>query len=171
MVAEIKERLFSFTGVSISVGVFGFLSSIVTIFVDVNKDISVKWLLLSILVSLILLTVLLKTIYDLSIKTIPQNYYESPIKYIQDEGVFIIRRNENFINNILVGCYAIRDEVDRLAYVGFVDHVQERLIQIKIRYDYGILQNIPNTVEDLKNIVIRPVVPISALSQITAQGG
>lgn len=74
-----------------------------------------------------------------------------------------------FLNNILVGCYATRDEVDRLAYVGFVHLVQDKMIQIKIRNDYGVLQNIPTTSEELRNITIRPVVPISALSQITTQ--
>ena len=169
MINEVKERIFSFSGVSILVGVVGFLSGIVTIFINVNADISVKWLLLIILLSLVLIIVLLKTVYDLSIKEKPQNFYEVPIRYIQEEGVFIIRRNENFLNNILVGCYATRDEVDRLAYIGFVHLVQERMIQIKIRNDYGVLQEVPKTSEDLKNIVIRPVVPISALSQITAQ--
>jgi len=169
MVNEIKERFFSFSGASISVGVVGFLSGIVTIFINVNADISVKWLLLSILLSLIMVIVLLKTIYDLSNKEIRQNFYENPIKYIEDEGVFIIRRNDNFLNNILVGCYATRDEVDRLAYIGFVHLVQEKVVQIKIRNDYGVLPNIPTTTEDLKNIVIRPVVPISALSQMTVQ--
>lgn len=167
MTEEIKERLFSFSGISVIVGVAGFMSSIVTIFIDVNADISVRWLLLSIIISLVFIIVLLKTIYDLSIKSKPQNFYEIPIKYIDDEGVFIIRKNDNFLNNILVGCYATRNEVDRLAYVGFVHLVQDKMIQIKIKNDYGVLQQIPNTTEDLKNITIRPVVPISALSQIT----
>lgn len=170
MIEEIKERLFSFTGVSIFVGVVGFLSGLVTIFIDVNKDVSAKWLLLVILISLIMLIVLLKTIYDLSNKVVPLNFYENPIKYIEEEGVFIIRRNDNFLNNILVGCYATRDEVDRLAYIGFVHLVQDKLIQIKIQNDYGVLQNIPRSTEDLKNIIIRPVIPISAFSQINAQG-
>lgn len=106
---------------------------------------------------------------DLTIKEKQPKYFETPIKFIEEEGVFIIRRNDNFLNNILVGCYATRDEVDRLAYVGFVHLIQERMIQIKIRADYGVLQNIPKTTEDLKNIVIRPVIPISALSQFSAQ--
>lgn len=166
---EMKGRLFSFSGISIIVGVVGFVSSMVTIFIDVHADISVKWLLLSIILSLILTIVLLKTIYDLSNKSKPESFFEVPIKYIDDEGVFIIRRNDNFLNNILVGCYATRDEVDRLAYVGFVHLVQDKMIQIKIRNDYGVLQNIPTTSEELRNITIRPVVPISALSQITTQ--
>lgn len=169
MIDEIRKKLFSFTGGAISIGVIGFLSGIVTIFIDVNNDVSVKWLLLSVLVSLIFLVVLLRIIYDLSNKIIPSNYYENPIKYIPDENIFIIKRNDNFLNTILVGCYITKDEVDRLAYIGFVHLVQERVIQIKIRNDCGILKDIPYTVEDLKNVVIRPVIPISAISQITAQ--
>lgn len=66
MMNEIKDRIFSFSGVSICVGAVGFLSGIVTIFIDVYADISVKWLLLSILLSIIVMLLLLKTVYDLT---------------------------------------------------------------------------------------------------------
>ena len=169
MIKEIQERLFSFNGISICIGVVGILSGFVTMFVNVSESISVKWLIFVILIFSVVIITLLKTVYDLSNKTTPQNFYENPIRFIESEGVFIIRRNDNFLNNILVGCYATRDEVDRLAYVGFVHLVQENIIQIKIRNDYGVLVSIPTTIEELKNITIRPVVPMSALSQITAQ--
>lgn len=165
MKEQVAKAIFSLSGASILIGVVGFMSGLVTIFVNVNEQLSVKWLLLAILVSISLTLILLKVIYDLSQEKRPPPPYEHPIRYVPDEQVFIIRRNENFLNSIVVGCYAVRDEVDRLAYLGVVHLVQDKVIQIKVQTDYSVLPQIPSTQEELKNIVIRPVVPVTALQQ------
>jgi hypothetical protein len=165
MKEQIAKAIFSLAGASILIGVVGFMSGLVTIFVNVNEQLSVKWLLFSSLVSISLVLILLKVIYDLSQEIKPPPPYEHPIRYVSDEQVFIIRRNENFLNSIVVGCYAVTDEIDRLAYLGVVHLVQDKVIQIKVRADYSVLPQIPSTQEELKNIVIRPVVPVTALEQ------
>lgn len=161
----ITKGIFSLSGASILVGVVGFMSGLSTLFIDVGNQISIKWLLFTLLVGISLTLMLLKVIYDLSREIKPPLPYEHPIRYVPEEQVFIIRRNENFPNNTMIACYALRDEVDRLAYLGVVHIVQDKLIQIKILYDYSILPKIPSTQEELKNIVIRPVVPLTALQQ------
>jgi len=98
-------------------------------------------------------------------------YYEVWVKSpdssdVRDEEVFVIRRNENFINNIIVGCYILKDDIDRLAYLGVVHLVQDKVIQIKIRYDFKVLGTIPESIDALKNISVRPVVPVTALQQL-----
>lgn len=65
----------------------------------------------------------------------------------------------------MVGCYAQRDEIDRLAYLGVVHIVQEKVIQIRLRVDYKVLDKIPTSREELRNIVVRPVIPITAIDQ------
>lgn len=141
------------------------MSGIVTIFLNVNEQLSIKWLLFCVLIAVSLILILLKVIYDLSQENKPPPPFEHPIRYVPEEQVFVIRRNEYFINSIVVGCYAQRDEIDRLAYIGVVHLVQDKVIQIKVHTDYKILGNIPTSQEELKNIVIRPVVPITALDQ------
>lgn len=167
MKEKIVKGLFSLSGASIMIGVVGFMSGIVTIFINVSDQLSVKWLLFALLIGISVILILLKVIYDLSQETRPPPPYEHPIRYVAEEQVFVIRRNENFLNNIVVGCYAQLNEIDRLAYLGVVHLVQDKVIQIKVQTDYSVLPRIPSTQEELRNIVIRPVVPVTALQQIS----
>jgi hypothetical protein len=166
---QILEAVFSLNGASFAIGATGFLSGLVTMFVNVSEQISVKWLLLAILLSLCWTLALLKIIYDQAAESKPSPPFENPIKYVTDEQVFVIRRNDNFINNILVGCYSQRDGIDRLAYLAVVHVYQEKLIQIKLLEDFQVLPSVPTTADELKMIEIRPVVPFTALQQYTRQ--
>ena len=164
---KILGAIFSLSGASIAIGVLGFMAGIVTIFVDVNSALSIKWLLFIVLVLVSLILILLKLIYDLSQETAPPPKFEVPIRYVPDEQVFVIRRNENFINNIVVGCYVRKDDIDRLAYLGVVHLVQDKVIQIRVRADFEVLEKIPESSDELKNIIVRPVVPVTALQQLS----
>lgn len=167
---RILNAVFSLPGASLAVGAAGFLSAIVTMFVDVNSQISIKWVLLLLLLSISFALVLLKVIFDLSIENKIMPPFEIPIKSIEPDRLFIIRRNENFLNSIIVGCYSQLDDIDRLAYIAIVYLVQDKVIQIKIHADLGVLQKFPMTTDELKNIVIRPVIPVSALQNYAFQG-
>lgn len=162
---RVLSTIFSLSGASIAIGVIGFISSIATLFVDVDALVSVKWLLFSLVLFLSVALILSKIIYDLSLEVAPAPPFESPIRYVSEEQVFVIRRNENFVNNIVVGCYSQHNEIDRLAYLGVVHLVQDKFIQIKIRTDLDVLKKIPETPDELKTIIVRPVVPVTALQQ------
>lgn len=162
---KILNAIFSLSGASITIGVVGFISSIVTIFINVDSQVSIKWILFIILLFVSFVLILLKVIYDLSQAIAPIPPFEIPIRYVEDEAVFVIKRNENFLNSIVVGCYVHENEIDRLAYLGVVYLVQDKVIQIKIRVDFQILKKIPASIDSLKSIVVRPVVPVTALNQ------
>lgn len=166
---RIINGIFSLSGASLAIGTAGFLSAIVTMFVDVADKVPIRLLLFTIWLFTCLIVVLLKVIYDLSSERRPVPPFEHPIKFIPDEKLFIIRRNENFLNNIIVGCYSHQDDVDRLAYVAVVHLVQDKVIQIKIHSDLGLLGSIPSTTSELQALIIRPVVPVTALQQYTNQ--
>lgn len=168
MKEKIIKNIFSLTGASITIGVVGFISGIVTLFIDVNSQVSIKWLLFIVLISITFILILLKIIYDQFNEAIPLPPFEHPIRYVPEEKVFVIRRNDNFLNSIIVGCYAKRDEIDRLAYLGVVHLVQEKVVQIKLHADLGVYEEIPTTQEELSNLIIRPVVPIEAIDQLNA---
>ena len=167
MKKKIQKAIFSLPGVSIFIGVLGFLAGIVTLFFDVNSSISIKWLLATILLSVTFVIILLKFIYDLSPESVPLS--QTPIKYVESERVFVIRRNENFVNTIIVGCYVEQDEIERLAYLGSVHLVQDKMIQIKIWHDFKVLDEIPRSKSALAKIVVKSVVPVEALSQFRNQ--
>lgn len=158
-------KTFSSHGFPYLIAVVGFSSSLVTMFVDTNSQLSVKWLLFCLVVSVTVILILIKIIYDLLTESKPAQSIEHPIKYVQDQGVFIIRRNENFLNTIIVGCYVLKDDIERLAYLGTVHLVQDKVIQIKVQRDYGIFTTPPLSSEQLKSIAVRSVVPVEALEQ------
>ena len=168
MNTSLLNRVFSFTGASIVIGVLGFMSGMVTLFVDINQTISIQWLLFAILLMTSVIIILLKAHFDIAqTQVLPQNY-EIPIRYFEDENLFIIKKNESFVNNIIVGCYLKQNDIERLAYVGVIHLVQEKVIQIKIRADLGVCDKIPENSEALKEIVVRPVVPVTALEHFNS---
>ncbi|WP_024955926.1 hypothetical protein [Sulfurospirillum arcachonense] len=162
----IKLNIFSISGISISIGVLGFLSGITTIFLDVNSSLSVKWFLFIILIFISIFIIFLKIMHDLWIKSEIHKSHEVPIKAILEDQILVIRKNDNFINNILVGCYSINDDIERLAYIGVVHHVQDKLIQIRLIQNKGILKQSPYDKEAFNTLIIRPVIPFNAITEI-----
>jgi hypothetical protein len=160
---RVLNEAFSVSGASFAIGAIGFLAALVTMFVNVNEQISVKWLLFVIWLSISFILILMKVIHGLTIEKKPPPSFENPIRYIAEEQVFLIRRNENFLNNIIVGCYLHINEIDKLAYLAVVHIVQEKVIQIKIHTDMSVLAAIPTLPDELKTIIVRPVVPVTAL--------
>ncbi len=167
MKARTLDAIFSMSGASIAIGVLGFIAGIASIFIDVSSTLSIKWFLLLLLIFGSLILILLKLIHDLVKEDTPPLPFEVPIRYVPQENVFVIRRNENFINNIIVGCYVQQDEIDRLAYLGVVHLVQDKVIQIKIRTDFQVLNEIPSSLDRLNTIIVRPVVPVTAFEQLS----
>ncbi|MFL6629221.1 MAG: hypothetical protein ACJ8G1_22455 [Vitreoscilla sp.] len=169
MMNRATGALFSLNGLSLMLGALGAVSGFVTMFVDVTNAISVKWLLATVWVAVSLMLVLLKVIFDLHHEKRAAPAFEVPIKYLPDKQIFVIRRNENFLNNIVVGCYSQQDEVDTLICIGVVHIVQEKAIQIKLRS--GFLENgmPPASQDDLLRLQLRPVVPIEALNLLQAE--
>lgn len=166
LIESIKGSIFSLNGTALFVAVIGVLSSVVTIFVDTDTEISVRWLLFSVTVGAYAVVILLKVCYDALEKGRPLPPFETPIRFVPDGQIFVIRKNENFLSNILVGCYSQVEGLDRLAYVGVVEHIQSNLIQVKIQVDLNVMKSIPITAEELKMLEIRPVVPFTVLQQL-----
>ena len=160
---NIKGAIWSFSGLSIGLGVLGALSGVVQLFVDVNKSISVKWLLLVLWISISILLIFLKLVFDATNTQNHTNSYVNPFKFIPDKSIFIIKKNDLFLNNIIVGCYSIEDDIENLAFIGVVSLVQEKIIQIKIIKPLIKATDQATILKDLKKISIRPVIPYDAI--------
>lgn len=169
MLTDVKKAIFSLSGLSIGLGVLGFLSGFVQLFIDVGSAVSIKWLLVTVLVGLSLALILLKLIFDLHLQKDAQPNHESPIRFLDKEGILVIRKNEHFVNQVIVGCYYTPDEVERLAYVGVVDHVQEHVIQIRIIQSFLPTENEIAPSVNINHLIVRPVIPYSALERLGFQ--
>jgi len=77
---KLLSAVFSLSGASIAIGVLGFLSGIVSLFIDVNSTLSIKWFLLICLLLISFIIILLKLIYDLSQVATPAPPYHSKNK-------------------------------------------------------------------------------------------
>lgn len=160
---NVSKAIFSLNGAALAIGTAGFLSAVVGMFVDTSTQMSIKWLLLSIWIFITIAIILLKIIHDFGEERRVPLPYETPIKHLPNDSILLIRRNEHFGNQIMVGCYSVVDDVEKLVSLGCVHHTQEKFIQIRLlpgrlRDEIGITQQ-----TDIKTIVIRPVVPLSAL--------
>jgi len=160
---RIKTAVFSFSGLGAIIGVAGFLSALVTMFIDGTSQVSIRWIIFVLFIAGTLIVILLKIVFDLSRYTAPPAPFERPIKFISEENILVIRRNDNFVSSIVVACYFQKDEIDRLAYVGVVHVVQDKIIQIKIHRKFIPNQVDPKTDANLKLYIVRPVVPVDAL--------
>jgi hypothetical protein len=129
------EKVLTFNGLFILLGILGGLSSILTIFID-NFDINInlKWLIFYTYVSFMIVTLLLKVIYDLSKKIInlKPNFSISAVSYISSAEILIGEKTDWIGLDTFVTIYYKDNEfVTELGY-GYISQVGESSIQIKL---------------------------------------
>lgn len=137
MKGKIGEQLFSLSAIAIGVGVAGFLSALVTMFINTSEMISIKWIIFLIWIFSSISVILLKYINDLSKENEQASpiYYAKPFKIEIDGKILLVKRNNLFINQSVVGCYLIDNEIESLMYIAQVNHIQEKFMQVKIIHD------------------------------------
>ncbi len=128
---KITKFAFSINGLSILIGVLGFMSSIVTMFVDVNSQIPVKILLFSATLSLILISVLLSHIFTQKNETREIFDYAVPFMYEEKYNLYLVRKNPIFSNNVVAVCYEKDSEFEIPVFIGSVQWTQSDYLQIK----------------------------------------
>ncbi len=166
---EIKQ-IFSIKSIPIMIASAGFLSAIITMFVDVNQTLSIKWLVFLTWLLITLVCILSKIIVDLNgvernreLKTC-----ETPINILPNTQILIIRKNSLFSHNSVVGCYWEEDGVETLTHVGVVHHIQEKITQIKILKELDSTDSSSKlSIEKLSQLIIRPVIPYHIIQQIS----
>lgn len=139
-----KERffsaIFSLNGLAILIGVTGFVSSVVTLSVDLSQTLSIKWFFGLTVFYIFSISVLVKILYDNSFKMELMPFEEQVIKYQRTDNneIFIIRRNDLFTEGCLVGIYNTQGDIFNFICYGVVNHIQPKIIQIKpINFEVG----------------------------------
>lgn len=165
----IKDKVFSFNSIAIFIGAAGFLSAIATLFVDTSSLISMRWFLFIGLIFLTASSVLVKLTLDLAFeKTQSIRVFEQPIKMHPEQQVLVIRTNPLFNPNCIVGGYILKDEVEVFAFTGYVFHMQEKMIQIKVTILVNEVINATGLFDSqaINKIIIRPVIPFSFIEEL-----
>lgn len=155
---------------SVAIAVAGALSALVTMFVNVQDTLSVKWFLFVIWLSATILILFVKRIDDLekeNRKSFPPPF-EKPIEIISDTGIIVIKKNANFANNIIVGCYLIDDEIEKIAFAARVYHGQEQVLQLKIIGDFCTDNDLRliETKGASTTLIVRPNIPFDLLEKL-----
>jgi len=140
----LKER-----AVYIFIAVFGFLSSIATIFFTMSEEISIKWFFAGTLIALTIIVILIRTIFILvNIKNINQSI--KLVKHIKANNTLILKSNiELPLNSVLV-IYKKNGEYEELHAIGYVENIQEnKLIAVKITKSFM------DSSFNVKNLIIK----------------
>lgn len=161
---NLKSLLPSFS--SVAFGAAGFLSAIVTMFINTSNSLSVKWFIFLTWVFATITVVLVKIIINSEKEFNKKNPlpFEHPMGFPDEEGILLIRKNEAFANNIIIGIYFVNDEMERPAFAAHVFHVQEKIIQIKIIKSFlseekmQLLQQ-----KGFSSLIVRPNIPYDLL--------
>lgn len=151
-------QIFTEKGLYISTGVIGFISGIVGIFIDVNSEISVKWLLFVISISLIVVIVLLSLLSKF--------IWEKPIinqikiiKYYSDRQAIVLKTNQDISINSLLSIYINNDGYEELQAICYIENIQEnKLLSAKIIKNFVAIDS-----ELIKKSIIKTTLPLIAI--------
>ncbi|PWE23900.1 hypothetical protein, partial [Aliarcobacter skirrowii] len=118
-------------GFYIFIAVAGFLSSLTTMFIDLDAQISIRWLLAFLTIFLFILVVF----FSILNKIIWEKQIVDTIKIIQvlDDDILILKTNQKISINSLIAIYHLDRLYEELLCLCFVENIQESgLISIKI---------------------------------------
>ncbi|MCL2593088.1 MAG: hypothetical protein FWD82_06955 [Defluviitaleaceae bacterium] len=157
-------------------GVFGTLITILTFIFPQYANMQVK---LSIYVSTILLLLLICSIFikmwfnirrDIKDSVYFNNFSLKPIQFVRDDNILILKRTINLPLNTAVSIYHQNDSYESIVTIGYVSHVQEKIIQIKILFPNTniSMQFCDNNI--LKQIIVRPASNVNNILEKLSEG-
>jgi len=126
LVKYIKAHIFA-----VSISILGFLSAIVTLFIDITQLISIKWLIFLAFIALVAIFVLAGFIFEF-LKNINNNYNINQLK-LKDLNkksskgeVFLNKSKIDFDYGDVVKVYYLdKDNIERFIGIGIIEHIQK----------------------------------------------
>ncbi len=137
MIFKIFEQVLWEKSLYIAIAVLGFISSLISLFIDINTTISIKWLLGYVWLSLTIGWILVEIIYVIA--TI-RNYPEETkvIHYIQEKQLIILKTTLSLSYQSLLSIYKNEKGYEELIAVGYVLNIQENnTLQVQILKFFG----------------------------------
>ncbi len=153
IIEKIKDEIFSFYGFIFLVGATGSIFGLLRNFIDVESDISIKWLLLvlnlAVFIILTFIKVLVNTNHQLEMAlTQKMNVISILIK----ENILLVEFNRILAANATVSLFLIKSECEIFVASAYVYHVQNDKIQIKLLdYDKDFAERNPDDFDMIKN--------------------
>lgn len=138
----IKEKI-----IYIAIATLGFLSSITTLFIDINAKVSIKWLLFVVWLFLTILVIILRSTFDLYVKR-ERDEKIRIIKIITNDNAYILESKKDLPINSLLSVYKNYDGYEKLCGICLVENIQEnkliaaKLIKWKVDFPFAEQKNI-----------------------------
>ncbi len=134
MVKEKLLKIISFNGIVLIIGILGGLSSILTIFITQwNYQISLKWFVFFLYISLIVLLILIKLVYELTKELrVKKPNWASVIRYIPTSKTLLVTKNDFLGYSAMVSIFYSDNLYEVEIGKGYVETITEKFIQIKI---------------------------------------
>lgn len=135
--------------VPIIIGVSGFLSAMVTLFINVDDSISIKWLILVIFIFLIVTTMLVGYLYNVKQNTVDYSFIKKlklqPLyKNVKGNDLFLNNSSIKLTYNDIIKLYFIDSEnVEVFVGIGIIRHIQSDNRICHIEFLYRIDKTIP----------------------------
>lgn len=133
MIKQKLKDILTLNGISILIGIVGGFFGIISIFVDWNTQLSVKWFAALWIVYSFLLIISIKLTYDVykshTQKTQKNN---KAIKYSNTDSLLLVENNNNLEYSQRVSIYYMKNDFQLLFADGYVQNIQEKFVQIKI---------------------------------------
>lgn len=133
MIKQKLQDILTLNGISILIGIVGGLFGIISIFVDWNTKLSVKWFAALWVIYSFILIVFIKLTYDIyQSHTEKMQKKNKAIKFSSNDSLLLVENNNSLEYSQRVSIYYIKNDFQLLFADGYVQNIQEKFVQIKI---------------------------------------
>lgn len=159
-ILDISKKITTEKGMYILIAVVGFISSIVTLFIDIKDSVSIRWLVLLVCLFLTISIILVRIIIEIAqSKRIIDSI--KIVRYYNNRDLFLVKANFPVPFNSLLSIYIQMDGYEELYGIGYVENVQENdLLSVKVVKKFTEIQE---NQDFLKQTIIKTSLPYNRL--------
>ena len=153
MIQETLKKILTLNGISILIGIIGGIVGLLSIFIDWNWTINIKWLAALMIFFSFVLSISFLLAYELyKLLKNRNNDKFKVLKYSPELALILVENNKNLeISQTVTIFYVVNNFQVPLA-LGFVENIQDKFTQIKlVNLDEDFISNHKNEYKKLLN--------------------
>lgn len=156
VVRHILSKVATEHGVYIFIAVVSVIGSLVGLFFDINGTVSVKWIIGTICLSLMIISILFRSLVAMGERNLPSESIRV-IKHFPEKNVLLIRTNFDLSVNSLLSIFVTNDGYEELYAYGYVENVQEKHVaSLRIIREF---MSLPKTLHLTEAAMIKTTLP------------
>ncbi|MCZ8196438.1 MAG: hypothetical protein O9267_02375 [Flavobacterium sp.] len=133
MIKQKLNDILSLNGISILIGIVGGLFGIISIFIDWDTRLSIKWFAAVLILCSFISIILIKLTYDIYKSHTQRIVKNSKVfQFSRKDNLLLVENNNNLEFSQLVSIYYIKNNFQQLFANGYVQNIQEEFVQIKV---------------------------------------